>query len=253
VTTLAIAGKGGVGKTTVSGLFIEALRRRRGPVLAVDADPNATLGETLGLGVEMTIGKMQADTLARIRDLPSGVPLGRYLESELHYAISEGSGVDLLTMGQGEGPGCYCAVNSILRRCLESLTASYPSVVLDNEAGLEHLSRRVARGGDALVVVSDGNPVALQAAARIAGMIDELQLDFPRRGLLLNNLRGELSERARSALSATGLPVIGELAHDEEIEKLNLNARPLGELPDDNPCLRRVQEILDTWLEVEAP
>jgi len=243
--TLAIAGKGGVGKTTVSGLIIEVLRRRTGgPILAIDADPNATLADVLGLDVAITLGEMQATTLANIRDLPSGVPLGRHIEYELHRAMVEGDGVDLITMGRGEGPGCYCAVNSILRRCLETLSSGYPYTVLDNEAGLEHLSRRVSQGVDALIVVSDANPVALRAAVRINGLVDELKLGLKHRGLVLNNLREELGPKAEAVLASTDLPVLARLPHDDVIEALNLDERPLSELPDNHPALHAVDRFL---------
>lgn len=245
-TTIAVAGKGGVGKTTVSGLLIEALRRTTGgPILAIDADPNATLAETLGLQVETTIGELQATTLEQIRNLPTGVPLGRHIEYELHRAMVEGDGVDLLTMGRGEGPGCYCAVNSILRRCLETLASGYPFSVLDNEAGLEHLSRRIAQGVDALLVVSDGNPVALRAAERIARLTEQLGLDFGMRGLVLNNLRGGLSVRAEEAIEASGLPVLVRLPHDEAIAELNSTEQPLRDLPENAPALAAVHGLLD--------
>ncbi|MBU1050111.1 AAA family ATPase [Candidatus Bipolaricaulota bacterium] len=247
--TIAIAGKGGVGKTTVSGLIIEALRRKTGgPILAIDADPNATLADVLGLKVDITLGEMQATTLATIRDLPSGVPLGRHIEYELHRAMVEGDGVDLITMGRGEGPGCYCAVNSILRRCLETLSRSYPYTVLDNEAGLEHLSRRVSQGVDALIIVSDGNPVALRAAVRINQLVDELGLGLSKRGLVLNDLRGELSSKAQALLAETGLPVLASLPHDDAIEALNLDDRPLSELPDTHPSLHAVDGLLTALL-----
>ncbi len=243
--TVAIAGKGGVGKTTVCGLIIEALRRRtNGPILAIDADPNATLAEVLGLEVATTLGQLQATTLASIRDLPSGVPLGRHIEYELHRAMVEGDGVDLIVMGRGEGPGCYCAVNSILRRCVETLSSSYPYTVLDNEAGLEHLSRRVSQGVDALIIVSDGNPVALRAAGRINGLVDELQLNLTQRGLVLNNLRADLGSKAQAVLEETGLPVFAQLPHDEAIEALNLDEQPLSKLPDDHPALRIVDTLI---------
>ena len=251
--TIAVAGKGGVGKTTVSGLLIEALRRTTGgPILAIDADPNATLAETLGFHVEVTIGEMQATTLAQIRDLPTGVPLGRHIEYELHRAMVEGNGVDLLTMGRGEGPGCYCAVNSILRRCLETLAAGYPFTVLDNEAGLEHLSRRVSQGVDTLLIVSDGNPVAVRAAARIARLTEQLGLGFAARGLVLNNLRNGLSQRAEDEIKAIGLPVLARIPHDPTIAELNADERPLRELPEADPALGAVRALLEKRLEKES-
>ena len=247
--TFAIAGKGGVGKTTVCGLIIESLRRRTDKaVLAIDADPNATMAEALGLEVETTLGQLQATTLANIRDLPPGVPLGRHIEYELHQAMVEGDGVDLIVMGRGEGPGCYCAVNSILRRSLETLSSGYPYTVLDNEAGLEHLSRRVSQGVDALIVVSDANPVALRAAGRINGLVDELKLGLTQRGLVLNNLRAELGSKAQSVLEETGLPVLAQLPHDDAIEALNLDDRPLSELPDDHPVLRIIDQLVTELL-----
>ena len=195
--TFAVAGKGGTGKTTVSALIIRSLIERKFvPLLAVDADPNSNLGEALGLPVARSIGELQAETLKQIHDLPSGVPLSRHLEYELHQAIVEGEGVDLLVMGHGEGPGCYCAVNHILRNYLESLRSSYRFTILDNEAGLEHLSRRVSHGIDALLITSDANPIALRAAGRIARMADALELDIKDRYLILNNVRNGLSPRA---------------------------------------------------------
>jgi len=246
---LAVAGKGGVGKTTVCGLIIEALRRKTGgPVLAIDADPNATLADVLGLNVDITLGGIQAETLQKIRELPGGVPLSRHIEYELQKAVIEGKGVDLITMGRGEGPGCYCAVNSILRRSLESLASGYPFTVLDNEAGLEHLSRRVSQGVDALIVVSDGNPAALRAAARISSLVDELELDLKQRGLLLNNLRDDLGPTSTAILGKTGLSVLGRLAHDDAIATLNLAERPLSELRDDHALLQDVDRILTDLL-----
>jgi len=243
--TIAVAGKGGVGKTTVSGLIIEALRRRAGgPVLAIDADPNATLADALGLDVVLTLGELQATTLANIRDLPSGVPLSRHIEYELHRATIEGEGVDLVTMGRGEGPGCYCAVNSILRRSLEALSSGYPFTVLDNEAGLEHLSRRISQDVDVLLIVSDGNPVALRAASRISDMVDELELGVSTCGLVLNNLRGDLSPKGAAILSQTCLPVLAKLVHDDAIAQQNLADRPLSELPDGHPVLEEVNRLL---------
>lgn len=250
--TIAIAGKGGVGKTTVSGLIIEALRRGTGgPILAIDADPNATLAEVLGLEPETTLGEIQATTLSKIRELPNGVPLGRHIEYELHRAMVEGDRVDLIVMGRGEGPGCYCAVNSILRRCLETLSSGYPFTVLDNEAGLEHLSRRVSQGVDALVVVSDGNPVALRAAVRINGLVDELSLGLSKRCLVLNNLRGALGSKAEAVLKQACLPILGRLPHDEAIAELNLEERPLSELPDDHAVLGIVDRFLSDLLLIE--
>ncbi|MBU0596517.1 AAA family ATPase [Candidatus Bipolaricaulota bacterium] len=248
--TVAVAGKGGTGKTTVCALLIRSLiERGYTPLLAVDADPNANLGDTLGLTTDTTIGELQAETLTKINDLPAGVPLSRHLEYELHQAIAEGEGFDLLSMGHGEGPGCYCAVNHILRRYLETLRSAYKCTVLDNEAGMEHLSRRVSHGIDALLIVSDANPAALRAASRITKMADDLDLRIRRRFLVLNNLRGELPQRALGEIEATGLDVIGRIPFDEQVLEVNLSGHPISALPAEAEALKRVSELLDTLLE----
>jgi CO dehydrogenase maturation factor len=250
--TIAVAGKGGTGKTTLSALLIRALcDRGLTPLLAVDADPNANLGELLGIDAERSIGELQAETLRQIHSLPGGVPLSRHLEYELHQAIAEGRGVDLLAMGHGEGPGCYCAVNHILRRYIESLRSSYRCTILDNEAGMEHLSRRVSNGIDLLLVVSDASPIALRSAGRIAGIADDLDLDIDRRFLVLTNLRGELSDRAREETERIDLELLGTVPFDEQVYQLALDGRPIGELPPEAASLVQVTEMLGRLLQKE--
>ena len=250
--TIAVAGKGGTGKTTLSALMIRSLRERGlTPILAVDADPNANLGEALGLTADLSIGQLQSETLKRIHNLPAGIPLSRHLEYELHQAVVEGEGVDLLVMGHGEGPGCYCAVNHILRRYLESLRSAYRCTILDNEAGMEHLSRRVSHGIDLLVVVSDASPTALRSAGRIARMADDLELEIGRRCLVLTNLRGELPHRATTEAEQTGLEIVGRIPFDEEIAEVRLSDRPIGDLSSEAVSLTKVSEMLDGLLQKE--
>ena len=250
--TIAVAGKGGTGKTTVTALVIHyLLRDDQGPILAVDADPNANLGDLLGLEVEMTVGGLEAETLKGIRSLPAGIPLDRYMEYELHQALVEGAGVDLLAMGRGEGPGCYCAVNHILKRYLESVRGNYPYVILDNEAGMEHLSRHVTQGIDLLLIVSDANPVAIRAAARIDALASELDLRIEARYLVLNNLRGEVPERVQEEIDRSGLEVLGKVPHDEIIATLNLESRPIGELLPRAVALSAMESMLGKALRKE--
>jgi len=250
--TIAVAGKGGTGKTTLSALMIRALQERgMTPILAVDADPNANLGEALGLTADLSIGRLQAETLKQIHSLPAGVPLSRHLEYELHQAIAEGEGIDLLVMGHGEGPGCYCAVNHILRRYIESLRSSYRYTILDNEAGMEHLSRRVSHGIDLLVVVSDASPTALRSAGRIAGIADDLELEIGRRCLVLTNLRDDLSDRAAAEVERTGLELAARIPFDEEMYELTLAGRPIAELSPGAASLAEVSDMLDTLLQKE--
>jgi len=250
--TIAVAGKGGTGKTTLCALMIRSLRERGAtPILAVDADPNANLGEALGLTADVSIGQLQAETLKHVHSLPAGVPLSRHLEYELHQAVAEGEGVDLLMMGHGEGPGCYCAVNHILRRYLESLRLSYRCTILDNEAGMEHLSRRVSHGIDFLVIVSDASPTALRSAGRIVGIADDLELEIGRRCLVLTNLRGGLSDRAIAELEKTRLEVVGRIPFDEEVAGLRLSDRPIGDLSSEAVSLIEVSAMLDRLLQKE--
>jgi CO dehydrogenase maturation factor len=249
---IAVAGKGGTGKTTVTALVIHyLLGDGRGPILAVDADPNANLGDLLGLEVEMTVGGLEAETLKGIRSLPAGMPLDRYMEYELHQALVEGVGVDLLAMGRGEGPGCYCAVNHILKRYLESIRGNYPYVILDNEAGMEHLSRHVTQGVDLLLLVSDVNPVAIRSAARINSLAEELDLKIKQRYLVLNNLRGEVPERVEEEIDRSGLEVLGKVPRDEIIATLNLEGRPITELPPGAAALSAMESMLGKALRKE--
>jgi len=247
--SIAVAGKGGIGKTTISALLIRSLiERGLSPLLAVDADPNSNLGEVIGVEADRSIGELQAETLKRIHDLPASVPLGRHLEYELHQAIAEGVGLDLLVMGHGEGPGCYCAVNHILRKYLETLRSSYRATVLDNEAGMEHLSRRVSSGIDILFVVSDPSPIALRAAGRIHRMADDLELKIRRRALILNGLTNGLSRRAEEEAEKTNLEIVGRVPSDPAIEALSQDGRPIGHLPAGSPALQEVSRVLDELL-----
>lgn len=250
--TIAVAGKGGTGKTTVTGLVIVyLLGDGRGPILAVDADPNVNLGDVLGLEVETTVGGLQASTLKQVHSLPAGVPLDRHMEYELHQALVEGDGVDLLVMGRGEGDGCYCAVNHILKRYLESIRSNYSYVALDNEAGMEHLSRHVTQGVDLLLLVSDVNPVAIRSAARINALAVELDLKIKQRYLVLNNLRDTIPEPVKQEIKRSGLQVLGEIPHDEAVASLNLEGRPLTELVPGAAALSALESMLGKALRKE--
>ena len=184
--TISIAGKGGVGKTTIASLLVRELCKKGKPVLAIDADPNYNLGDKLGAEVERTIGALREEIMKTKEDLPSGVPKQELVEYQVRLALQEEEMFDLLTMGRQEGPGCYCFINSVLRSFIDALASKYEYIVIDNEAGLEHLSRRTTVGSDLLFVVSDSSSVALRAAGRIARLADEMELKIGRKILVVN-------------------------------------------------------------------
>jgi len=189
-TTIAISGKGGSGKTTVAALLVRALRERAaGPVLAVDADPNACLGDALGVEVETTLGQIRDAALDRRLQPGPGADRERAVQFAIHRAVAEAEGFDLLTMGHTEGPRCYCAVNHLLRRYLDQAAEDYAWVVLDNEAGMEHLSRQTTNDVDLLLVVAEPTPIGATTARRILGLADRLPVTVRRRAVLWNKVR----------------------------------------------------------------
>lgn len=247
--TIAVAGKGGIGKTTVAVLIIHLLTQKdMGPILAVDADANANLNQTLGMEVAGTIGQLEQEMLVNIDDIPAGMTKKSWLDYNLQQILMEGKGRDLLVMGRGEGPDCYCAINHILRAFIESLSQNYKFVVMDNEAGMEHISRRTTYNIDVLLMVSDPNPVAIQSAGRISKLIDELDVQVKKRYLVLNNLRNSLPEEAKQKIEESGLEVLGEIPHDGELLKLCWEGKPLNLLNSDSPAQKAMEKILDKIL-----
>ena len=253
--TIAVAGKGGIGKTSLAALLIKSLvERADGPVLAVDADPNPTLGFALGHRVIKTISELRNDLLDHIRKLSPGVTKDDYLELGIQECLSEGQGFDLLAMGAGEGPRCYCAVNSVLRRCIDRLRNAYPYVVMDNEAGLEHLSRCTTQDIDVLLIVSNGHPVSLQAALRIRQLTEKLALRIGRQYLVLNDAMDAddetwCAEQARQ----TGLELLGIVPTDSALRQCSRRGEPLTDLAENSAARKAVRNILETALLRTAP
>ncbi len=247
--TFAVAGKGGTGKTTLAALLIETLiEHGEKPILAVDADPNPNLGYLLGYRVGKTISDMRDELLDQIRQLPAGVTKNDYLEMGIQECLWEGPGVDLLVMGAGEGPRCYCAVNSVLRRCIDRLRDAYRYVVMDNEAGLEHLSRCTTQDIDALFIVSNGTPVALQTAFRIHKLTTKLALRIASQYLVLNDLDSgglaQIKEKARQ----TGLELLGVVPSDSRLRQLSRQGEPLSKLAADSEARKEARKLLDMAL-----
>jgi len=256
--TLAVAGKGGTGKTTLAALLIETLvERGEGPVLAVDADPNPNLGFVMGCQVEKTISELRDELLDHIRKLPIGVTKDDYLEMGIQECLWEGRGVDLLVMGAGEGPRCYCAVNNVLRRCIDRLRGAYRYVVMDNEAGLEHLSRCTTQDVDVLLVVSDGLPVSLQAASRIRELTKKLALRIGGQYLVLNDIDAVAGVRengdARRLAQQTGLKLLGVVPSDSRLRELSRRAEPLSHLAPESAARSALRGLLEAALSPPPP
>jgi len=238
---IAVAGKGGTGKTTIAALITRLLKEnKRGSVLAIDADPNSNLAETLGSEVKQTIGSM-LDNVAKHPDMiPSGMTKDRFIEYQVQTIISEADGFDLLTMGKPEGPGCYCYVNNVLRNVLAKLIKDYDYVVIDNEAGLEHLSRRTTRQADALVIISDATAVGLKAAGRIDNLTKELDIKVKNKFLLVNRYNETMDNKKVSGIDALFL---GQIPNDEQIFQLSLNGNSLLKLSQDAPSISALVKI----------
>lgn len=238
---IAMAGKGGTGKTTIAALIVRILKEKKaGSVLAVDADPNSNLAETLGLEPKETIGKILDDISANPDKIPAGMSKDRFIEYKVQTAVSEADGFDVLTMGKPEGPGCYCYVNNVLRNVMAKLIEDYEYVVIDNEAGLEHLSRRTTREADALVVVSDATKVGLKAAKRINELARQLQIKIKKRFLIINQ---ESKEPDKLSIKDSGLEYIGNVPVDDNITESSLNGDSLLNLDNDTTGLKILRRM----------
>ncbi len=246
---IAVAGKGGTGKTTVSAFLVRYLENTgHTPILVVDADPNYTLGEALGVEVEQTIGTMREEFFGERVKVPAGMSREALLERNMHATLHERKNYDLLVMGRQEGPGCYCYLNNILRKFTDTLAADYPWVVIDNEAGMEHLSRRNTRKIDLLLVVADHTIKGARAARRIVELADELELDVRDQALILNRAPEEIAPEVMEEIEKSGLRIFAQLPADEQVAEADAKGEPLVEISSDNPIIQRLDEAFKGWL-----
>ncbi len=248
---IAFAGKGGTGKTTLCALTLRfLLEKRRGPVLAVDADSNSCLNEALGVEVHTTVGRLREESLQTIRagdERPGGMSMEQLFDYRIQQCLVEAKGFDLLVMGRPEGPGCYCAANNIIRKYTDRLSEHYPYVVIDNEAGMEHLSRRTTHNVDILFIVSDATKKGILTAKRINELVDELNLSVKKRYLIINRV-SENPDPLIDLAREYGLEVAGWLPADPLIEEYDLKGIPAYKLPEDSILLQRFHEILNSLL-----
>jgi CO dehydrogenase maturation factor len=246
--TIAVAGKGGTGKTTISALVIDYLTRSKaGAVLAIDADPSTNLNLALGVPLDDTVGDVREETATAVGGSSAmrGLSKWDYLDLRINEALVEEVGFDLLAMGRPEGPGCYCAANNILRSSVDRLSDAYDYVVIDNEAGLEHLSRRTTRDVDLLILVSDPTLRGIIAAGRAAELIDELKTAVGTTCLIVNRVNGDaLPEPLMQAIEEHNLKLAGLIPADPAVNELDALGEPIVKLPEDAAIRRSLESIL---------
>jgi len=242
--TIIVAGKGGTGKTTVAALIIKHLKENTpGTILALDADPDANLATVLGIPVERTIGDLREETLKEMKDFPPGMSKANYIEAGLHQIVVETKKVDLVTMGRGEGPGCYCYVNNLLRKFAEHLMASYDWMVMDAEAGLEHLSRRTASRIDNLIVVVNETPLSIDCARRIDELVPTLKNPIGRKYLVMNCVRENRIEAVKQKAAGLDMQYLGCIPYDSALEDLVFAGESIYKL-NGSPATLKIDEMM---------
>ena len=249
--TIAVVGKGGVGKTTFSALTIKYLRGvGRTPILAIDGDPSSNLNLALGMDLHETVGQIREDTAQQVSTgtFQMGIAKADWFEYRVNDCLVEGDDVDLLAMGRPEGPGCYCAANNMLRNIVDRMTKAYDWVVIDNEAGLEHLSRRTTRDVDVLLIVSDPTLRGITTAGRVVELISELKTHIGKHFLVVNRVTGDLTPELLAAIDRLHLNLVGTIPMDPMVAQFDAVGRPMVELPADSPVCKALRDIEKTVL-----
>jgi CO dehydrogenase maturation factor len=260
-TTIALAGKGGVGKTTIAAMIIKYLMQvQSDPILAIDADPSSNLNMVLGLDLEWTVGDIREDILEQVKQsltaggaamgvLPGGMNKRDYLDYHIRSSLAEGPQFDLIAMGRSEGPGCYCAVNHNLREVIDGISTNYRYVVIDNEAGLEHLSRRTTRDVQCLLVISDPTQRGLVAAERIAAFRHELDIHIENTYLILNGLREQIIPAPlKTRIEALDMVLLAVIPYDDQLPSFEFDGRPLTALGNDSAVYQAVATMMQAIL-----
>ena len=246
--TIAVAGKGGVGKTTTCGMLIDYLcKKGNGPVLVVDADANSNLNEVLGVELETSLGQIREEMAqAELKKtIPAGMTKGDYAEMKFSQALIEEDDFDMLVMGRTQGEGCYCYVNSMLKRQMDKYVPNYKYVVMDNEAGLEHVARGTLPHVDTMLLISDCSRRGIQAAARVAEMVEEMNLNPGQMGLIVNRAPdGKLEAGVMAEIEKHGLKLFGVLPHDEAVYRCDCDGEPSAKLPESDPMKQALKGIM---------
>ena len=248
--TIAVAGKGGVGKTTTCGMLIDYLcKKKNGPVLVVDADANANLNEVLGVEVDTSLGQIREEMAqAELKGtIPAGMTKADYAEYKFNSALIEEDDFDMLVMGRTQGKGCYCYVNGVLKSQVDKYAKNYSYIVMDNEAGLEHVARGTLPHVDTMLLISDCSRRGVQAVARIAEMIDEMGLNPGQMGLIINRAPdGVLDDGIKAEIEKHGLKLFGVLPQDEAVYRCDCNGEPSAKLPENDPVKTALRGILQS-------
>ena len=248
--TIAVAGKGGVGKTTTCGMLIDYLcKKNRGPVLVVDADANANLNEVLGVEVETSLGAIREEMAqAELKGtVPVGMTKAEYAEFKFNSALIEEDDFDMLVMGRTQGKGCYCYVNGVLKTQVEKYARNYKYIVMDNEAGLEHVARGTLPKVDTMLLISDCSRRGIQAAARVKETIDDMELKPGKLGLIVNRAPGGvLDDGVKAEIEKYGLELLGVLPQDEGVYRCDCDGEPSAKLPNSNPVKQALKGILQS-------
>ncbi len=249
--TIAMSGKGGVGKTTVSALMMRYFTNNlNSPLLAIDADPNSNLGETLGLDIEKTVGDIRENFMRDPQGVPSGMDKIIYLEMLMNQVLIEQKNFDLLVMGRQEGQGCYCMVNNILNRFADELEKNYKYLLVDNEAGMEHLSRRTSGKVDMLLMVTDYALRGLRAVGRINEMLGDLKLDVKNKGLIVNRAPETLSQTFLDEVEKIGVPIVCIIPDDKNLLEFDMERKSMLELPSDSPAVIAIDKMMKEKIDV---
>ena len=243
---IGITGKGGVGKTTFAALLIKTIiERKLGVVLAVDADPNYNLNQKLGVSIENTIGSLREDIVKAVDSLPQSMSKHEYVEYQMRMALTESGDFDLLVMGRQEGPGCYCYINNILRTYTDTLSNNYDFIVIDNEAGMEHLSRRTTKSMDVLFVIADATRIGIETAGRIRSLSKDMELKIGGKFLVINRAQDVLPENLMALAADQGFDEVLTFPNDEIINGYNMEGRSLLDLPAESRAIKSVKSIVD--------
>ena len=242
--TIAIAGKGGTGKTTISGLMVRYLvQKKMTPVLAVDADSNSNLNEVLGIQLDTTLGDAREDMKkGAVPNMTKDI----FMEMKVNQALVEDTGYDLIAMGRPEGEGCYCAANNLLSACIEKLESNYKYIVIDNEAGMEHVSRLITKNIDLMIIVSDPSRRGLQAAHRIDLLAGELNLIVKKKFLIVNQAKEDTLETIQEVLNNNSIPLAGFVPEEKRIYEYDMKGLPTAKLSEDTPAVKAAFSIFDT-------